>query len=146
MAPYTAFFTVGPLFPVVCYRFPSREVYGQWVGMVDHARNHMSESGGASRETQMSWTSDEQMVSHMAEFFRLLEQIVRDFGIQMIPPDVYCAAQTSNRMLEDLGRPPMDAFDNESSVPPQHAGCELLGIYDSNEFGQGNLVPFQPSS
>jgi len=147
MAPHTTMFTVGPLFPVAHYRFPSREIYRQWVCAVDRARNHMSEGagGGASHEIQMSWTSDEQMVAHMAEFFRLLEQIVRDFGIQMMPPDIYCAAQTSNRMLEDLGRPRMDAFD-AISEPPRHAGCELLGIYDSNEFGRGKMVPFEPVS
>ena len=85
----------------------------------------------------------EQMIAHMAEFFRMLEEIVRNFGIQMVPPDIYCAAQTSNRILEDLGRPRMDAFDAVSE-PPHHAGCELLGIYDSNEFGRGNVVPFEP--
>ena len=145
MAPYTTVFTVGPLFPVIHYRFPSREVYRQWVGMADRARNHMSEraGGGSSPEIQMSWTSDEQMIAHMAEFFRMLEEIVRNFGIQMVPPDIYCAAQTSNRILEDLGRPRMDAFDAVSE-PPHHAGCELLGIYDSNEFGRGNVVPFEP--
>ena len=144
MAPYTAVVTVGPLFPAVCCRFTSREVYVEWVGMVDRARNHMSEGGGSSRELQMSWTSDDEMIEHMTEFFRQLEHTVRTFGIKTIPPDICCAAQTSNGILEGLGRPRMEAFDEESSVPPQHAGCELLGTYDSNEFGRGRLVPFQP--
>ena len=69
MTPCTAIVTVGPLFPVVIYRFTSREVYVEWVGMVDRTRNHMSERGGASRELQMSWTSDDEMIEHMAEFF-----------------------------------------------------------------------------
>jgi len=146
MAPYTALCTVGPNYPIVYYRFPSREVHDQWVDMVDRTRSHMTER--ASHEIQMSWTSDGHMVRHMAEFFRLLEQIVHDFGIQMVPPDVYCAAQTCNRILENLGRPRMDAFDRESSASPQHAGCEIRGMYRlvPDEQGRGTLVPFRPSS
>lgn len=144
MNPHTAICTVGPLFPVVKHRFPTREACGQWVSMVDKARYHVSERGGASRELQMSWTTDEQMVQHMGEFFRQLKNIARTFGIQMVPPDVYCAAQTGNRILVSLGRPRQNVLDEEASVPPRHAGCEILGIYDAKEYGRGRLVPFQP--
>ena len=107
-----------------------------WFGMVDRARNLATDT-----EPLWNWTSDDQMVA-----FGLLERIVRDFGIQMIPPDIYSGAENSNRTLQSLGRPRMDAFDADCSEPPRHAGCELLGIYDPVAFGQGRLVPFRPSS
>ena len=141
MASYTAVVTVGPQFPVVYYGFPSREVHDLWFGMVDRARNLVTDT-----EPLWNWTSDDQMVAYMAEWFGLLERIVRDFGIQMIPPDIYSGAENSNRTLQSLGRPRMDAFDADCSEPPRHAGCELLGIYDPVAFGQGRLVPFRPSS
>eukprot|EP00563_Minutocellus_polymorphus_P021454 CAMPEP_0197720312 /NCGR_PEP_ID=MMETSP1434-20131217/3718_1 /TAXON_ID=265543 /ORGANISM="Minutocellus polymorphus, Strain CCMP3303" /LENGTH=74 /DNA_ID=CAMNT_0043305157 /DNA_START=127 /DNA_END=351 /DNA_ORIENTATION=- len=72
MAPHTVVCTLGPQHPVVVYRCPSSDIYGLWLGMVDPARHHMSEreGGGASRQHQMSWTSNDQMVAHMSEWVR----------------------------------------------------------------------------
>jgi len=76
----------------------------------------------------------------------MIERIVRDFGIQMLPSDLYCVARTNNRLLESLGRPRRDAFDEISSDPPTHPGCNVVGMFDPIEIGRGRFVPFQPPS
>lgn len=138
MPPYTANMTVGPGYPVVSYQFPSMDLHDEWFGMVQRARNFCSEKNSLWDEV-----SEDEMVVFFAEWFGIVERIVRDFGIKLLPPDLYCAAHNTNRTLESMRRPRMDAFDAVTSVPPRHAGCELVGIYDPSEFELGNRVPFQ---
>lgn len=139
MPPYTVNMTVGPSYPVTVYRFPSRELHDEWFALVDRARIYCSNNDSLWDEV----TEDETVV-FIIEWFGIVERIVRDFGVRMLPPDLYCAAHNSNRTLESMGRPRMDSFDADTTVPPRRSGCELLGIYDPVEFKNGNSVPFQP--
>ena len=141
MPPYTAIVTVGRGYPVTSYQFPSKDLHDEWFGMVERARHF-----GSGKHSLWDEVTEDEMVAFMVEWFCIVERIVSDFGIQMLPPDLYCAAEHSNRTLESMRRPRMDAFDAVMSVTPQHPGCQLLGIYDPSEYERGNRVPFQPPS
>ena len=79
MPPHTASVTVGPGYPVASYQFPSRDLHDEWFGMVQRARNFCSEKNSLWDEV-----SEDEMVVFFAEWFGIVERIVRDFG--MFPP------------------------------------------------------------
>jgi len=113
MPPYTTVVTVGGAHPVTSCRFQSKDLHDEWFGMVERARHF-----GSGKCSPWDEVTEDEMVAFMADWFCTVERIVCDFGIHMLPPDLYCSAEHSNRTLESMRRPRMDAFDAVTSVPP----------------------------
>ena len=62
-------------------QFPSKDLHDEWFGMVERARHF-----GSGKYSLWDEVTEDEMVAFMVEWFCIVERIVSDFGIQMLPP------------------------------------------------------------
>ena len=133
MPPYLSLYITGPEYPVAHYKFPSKDVYSSWIGMVEDVKKHAADGVAASEENK--WTNG-QVIANMMEWFEKVREMQRQFGKEMIPPDIVYAARNNNGHLVTFGHPTVDVPCSVNPQPPMQMGCKLIGLYDPKFFQQ----------